>query len=174
MGYRFNSYYREDTSPFITAMYAVMKEAGDRPLRVLPQVFYKKEDQKYKASIRLLRSTAREVLEARRKDAEGASSRKDLLTAMLNTTDSVTGRKMTDESIVDNLITFLVAGHETTAATMTFTMYWLLKKAEVYRKVQEEVDNVVGQGPLRIEHVAKLSYLTAVSLSRFSDAQPSA
>ncbi|KAH6968090.1 cytochrome P450 [Fusarium avenaceum] len=162
MGYRFNSYYREDTNPFITAMYAVMKEAGDRAMRVLPQLFYKKEDEKYKANIHLLRSTAREVLETRRKDAEGASSRKDLLTAMLNTTDRVTGRKMTDESIVDNLITFLVAGHETTAATMTFTMYWLLKKPEVYRKVQEEVDNVVGDGPLRIEHVAKLSYLTAV------------
>ncbi|KAK1499119.1 cytochrome P450 [Colletotrichum tamarilloi] len=162
MGYRFNSYYREDTHPFITAMYAVMKEAGDKALRVLPQVFYKKQDRKYKANISFLRSTAREVLEARKKDPEDANGRKDLLTAMLNTVDPVTGRKMTDESIIDNLITFLVAGHETTAATFTFTMYWLLKRPEVYRKVQEEVDSTAGDGPLKVEHVAKLKYLSAV------------
>ncbi|GKT56695.1 bifunctional P-450:NADPH-P450 reductase [Colletotrichum tofieldiae] len=162
MGYRFNSYYREDTHPFITAMYAVMKEAGDKSLRVLPQVFYKKQDKKYKANIDLLRSTAREVLDARKLDPDGANGRKDVLTAMLNTVDPVTGRKMTDESIIDNLITFLVAGHETTAATFTFTMYWLVKSPEVYRKVQEEVDRVAGDGPLRVEHVAKLKYLTAV------------
>ncbi|KAK1975729.1 cytochrome P450 [Colletotrichum cereale] len=162
MGYRFNSYYREDTHPFITAMYAVMKEAGDKSLRVLPQVFYKKQDKKMRANIDLLRSTAREVLEARRLDPSGANGRKDVLTAMLNTVDPVTGRKMTDDSIIDNLITFLVAGHETTAATFTFAMYWLLKKPEVYRKVQEEVDRTVANGPLRVEHVAKLKYLTAV------------
>ncbi|EFQ31577.1 cytochrome P450 [Colletotrichum graminicola M1.001] len=162
MGYRFNSYYREDTHPFITAMYAVMKEAGDKSFRVLPQVFYKKQDKKMKANIKLLRSTAKEVLDARRLDPNGATGRKDVLTAMLNTVDPVTGRKMTDDSIVDNLITFLVAGHETTAATLTFTMYWLLKRPEVYRKVQEEVDNTVANGPLRVEHVAKLKYLTAV------------
>ncbi|KAK2016912.1 cytochrome P450 [Colletotrichum eremochloae] len=162
MGYRFNSYYRDDTHPFITAMYAVMKEAGDKAFRVLPQVFYKKQDKKMRANIELLRSTAREVLDARRLDPNGATGRKDVLTAMLNTVDPVTGRKMTDDSIIDNLITFLVAGHETTAATFTFTMYWLLKKPEVYRKVQEEVDRTVGDGPLRVEHVAKLKYLTAV------------
>ncbi|KAK1633338.1 cytochrome P450 [Colletotrichum phormii] len=162
MGYRFNSYYREDTHPFITAMYAVMKEAGDKALRVLPQVFYKKQDRKFKANITYIRSIAREVLEARKKDPDDANGRKDLLTAMLNTVDPVTGRKMTDESIIDNLITFLVAGHETTAATFTFTMYWLLKRPEVYRKVQEEVDTTAGDRPLKIEHVAKLKYLSAV------------
>ncbi|KAK2735577.1 bifunctional p-450:NADPH-p450 reductase [Colletotrichum kahawae] len=81
---------------------------------------------------------------------------------MLNTTDPVTGRKMTDDSIIDNLITFLVAGHETTAATFAFTMYWMIKRPEEYRKVQQEVDSVVGDGPIRLEHVSKLKYLSAV------------
>ncbi|KAJ0275155.1 hypothetical protein CBS470a_011418 [Colletotrichum nupharicola] len=162
MGFRFNSYYREETHPFITAMYAVLKEAGDKGLRVLPQVFYKKQDKKFKQNINMLRTTAREVLETRRWDPTGANGRKDLLTAMLNTTDPVTGRKMTDDSIIDNLITFLVAGHETTAATFAFTMYWMIKRPEEYRKVQQEVDSVVGDGPIRLEHVSKLKYLSAV------------
>ncbi|TDZ68033.1 Bifunctional cytochrome P450/NADPH--P450 reductase [Colletotrichum trifolii] len=162
MGFRFNSYYREDTHPFITAMYAVLREASDKTLRFLPKVFYKKQDKRWKENIALLRTTAREVLEARRLDPSGANGRKDLLTAMLSTTDNVTGRKMTDESIIDNLITFLVAGHETTAATFSFTFYWLLKRPEVYRKVQQEVDTVVGNGSIKAEHVAKLKYLSAV------------
>ncbi|KAJ0302423.1 hypothetical protein Brms1b_011996 [Colletotrichum noveboracense] len=162
MGFRFNSCYREETHPFITAMYAVLKEAGDKGLRVLPQVFYKKQDKKFKQNINMLRTTAREVLETRRWDPTGANGRKDLLTAMLNTTDPVTGRKMTDDSIIDNLITFLVAGHETTAATFAFTMYWMIKRPEEYRKVQQEVDSVVGDGPIRLEHVSKLKYLSAV------------
>ncbi|KAL0941300.1 bifunctional p-450:NADPH-p450 reductase [Colletotrichum truncatum] len=162
MGFRFNSYYREDTHPFITAMYRVLKEAGDKTLRVLPQVFYKSQDKKYKENINLLRTTAREVLQARKEDPNGLNTRKDLLTAMLTTVDTVTGRKMTDESIIDNLITFLVAGHETTAATFSFTMYWLIKRPEVYRKVQQEIDSVVGEGPIRQEHVGKLKYLSAV------------
>lgn len=165
MGFRFNSYYREDTHPFIAAMYAVLKEAGDKTMRMLPQVFYKKQDKRYKTNIGILRDTAREVLDARKADPEGAKGRKDILTAMLNTTDPVTGRKMTDESIIDNLITFLVAGHETTASTFTFTMYWLVKRPEVYRKVQEEIDSVVGDGPIRVEHVSKLKYLSAVCLT---------
>ncbi|KAF4921845.1 Bifunctional cytochrome P450/NADPH--P450 reductase [Colletotrichum viniferum] len=162
MGFRFNSYYRGETHPFITAMYAVLKEAGDKGLRVLPQVFYKKQDKKFKQNINMLRTTAREVLGTRRSDPTGANRRKDLLTAMLNTTDPVTGRKMTDDSIIDNLITFLVAGHETTAATFAFTMYRMIKRSEEYRKVQQEVDSVIGDGPIRLEHVSKLKYLSAV------------
>ncbi|KAG4255585.1 cytochrome P450 [Fusarium proliferatum] len=161
MGFRFNSYYREDMHPFIAAMYAVLKEAGDKTVRVLPSVFYKSEDRKFKANINLLRSTAHEVLESRRKDPE-VDGRNDLLTAMLNGVDPVTGCKMTDDSIIDNLITFLVAGHETTAATFTFTMYQILKNPEVYRKVQQEVDSVLGKGPILVEHVGRLKYLSAV------------
>ncbi|KAH6988168.1 cytochrome P450 [Ilyonectria sp. MPI-CAGE-AT-0026] len=161
MGFRFNSYYRDDMHPFIAAMYAVLKEAGDKTMRVLPSVFHKSADRKYKANINILRTTANEVLQSRKKEGE-SSGRKDLLTAMLNGVDPVTGCKMTDESIIDNLITFLVAGHETTAATFTFTIYQLLKHPEVYRKVQQEVDDVIGKGPILVEHVGKLKYLSAV------------
>ncbi|KAJ3457900.1 hypothetical protein MRS44_012009 [Fusarium solani] len=162
MGFRFNSYYREELHPFIKAMYAVLKEAGMKGMRVLPSIFYQSEDHKYHENINLLRSTAREVLDARKSLPEGADSRKDLLTAMLRGVDPKTGRKMTDESIIDNLITFLVAGHETTAATFQFTMYNLVKFPDIYRKVQEEIDSVVGTGAITLEHIPKLKYLATV------------
>ncbi|RYP42696.1 hypothetical protein DL767_000065 [Monosporascus sp. MG133] len=162
MGFRFNSYYRESLHPFIKAMYAVLKEAGMKTMRILPSIFYQSEDRKYHENIKLLRSTAREVLDSRKALPEGADTRKDLLSAMLRGVDPKTGRKMTDESIIDNLITFLVAGHETTAATFQFTLYNLVKHPDTYRKVQQEVDAVVGTGAITLEHIPKLKYLAAV------------
>ncbi|KID78722.1 Bifunctional P-450:NADPH-P450 reductase, partial [Metarhizium brunneum ARSEF 3297] len=164
MGFRFNSYYRDGLHPFIAAMYAVLKEAGAKSLRILPPMFYPRKEEKYRENIALLRSTALEVLESRREDGADAAStdRSDLLSKMLNGVDLKTGRKMTDESIIDNLITFLIAGHETTAATLSFAMYQILSRPDVYHKLQQEVDAVVGTGPVLIDHVAKLRYLSAV------------
>ncbi|KAL8388716.1 hypothetical protein RB599_010054 [Gaeumannomyces hyphopodioides] len=161
MGFRFNSYYREDLHPFIRAMYAVLREASMKTMRFLPSIFYQSEDRKYQKNIKLLRSTAREVLDARKALPEGTETRKDLLSAMLRGVDPKTGRKMTDESIIDNLITFLVAGHETTAATFQFTLYNLIKHPDTYRKVQEEIDTVVGTGAITREHIPQLKYMAA-------------
>lgn len=173
MGFRFNSYYRESMHPFIAAMYAVLKEVSDKALRILPSMFYPHKEGKYKENIALLRSTALEVLKARKEETRGesASERNDLLDKMLNGVDPKTGRKMTDESIVDNLITFLIAGHETTAATLSFAIYQILAKPEAYHKLQQEVDSVVGTGPILIEHVAKLKYHSAVRNLSLLDSQ---
>ncbi|KAF2791002.1 cytochrome P450 [Melanomma pulvis-pyrius CBS 109.77] len=160
MGYRFNSYYSPTLHPFIEAMGDFLTEAGTKGRRPpLPSIFFRAEDQKFDADIDVLRSTAREVLEARK---AGGSDRHDLLAAMLKGVDSKTGKKMTDESIMDNLITFLIAGHETTSGLLSFAFYQLLKHPEAYRKAQQEVDDVVGQGTIRVEHLAKLPYISAV------------
>lgn len=62
-------------------------------------------------------------------------------------------------------VTFLIAGHETTGGTLSFAFYNLLKHPEAYRKAQQEVDEVVGEGPIKVEHVAKLQFIQAVSYS---------
>lgn len=59
-------------------------------------------------------------------------------------------------------VTFLVAGHETTAGTLSFAFYHLLKHPEAYRKAQQEVDQVVGEGRITPQHVSKLQYIQAV------------
>ena len=60
------------------------------------------------------------------------------------------------------MITFLIAGHETTSGLLSFTFYYLLKNAVAYDKAQQEVDNVIGKGPVTVEHISKLPYLNAV------------
>ncbi|KAH8743754.1 cytochrome P450 [Diaporthe sp. PMI_573] len=163
MGFRFNSYYREELHPFTRAMYEVLTTAGKKTVRLLPSMFYHREDRKFAANIKLLRSTAQEVVNARKRlGKDSLKMKKDIVTAMLSGVDPKTGCTMTDESIIDNLITFLIAGHETTASTLQFVMYNLLAHPEAYRKTQEELDSVVGTSALALEHLPKLKYLNSV------------
>lgn len=147
--------------PFIEAMGSFLLECGRRFARPpIPSWFYRNEDAKYWENVEVMQKTAQEVLNARK---EQGSDRKDLLQAMLDGVDSKTGQHMTDQSIIDNLITFLIAGHETTSGLLSFTFYQLLKHPDAYRRAQEEVDSVVGKGRITVEHVTKLPYIAAVS-----------
>lgn len=160
MDYRFNSYYHDEMHPFIEAMGNFLVESGNKPRRPpLTSFFYRETDQKYQEDIELLRDTAEEVLKARKANP---TDRKDLLTAMLDGVDPKTGQKLSDSSIIDNLITFLIAGHETTSGLLSFAFYEMLKHPETYRKAQKEVDDVVGRGPIKVEHMGKLPYISAI------------
>lgn len=162
MNYRFNSYYHNEMHPFIEAMGNFLKESGNRSRRLaVTDIFYRQANQRYWADIEVLRKTADGVLKARK---EHPNDRHDLLGAMLDGVDPKTGQKMSDSSIIDNLITFLIAGHETTSGLLSFAFYQLLKNPEAYRKAQQEVDEVLETGPITFEHLSKLHYIQAVSL----------
>lgn len=154
MGFRFNSFYANELHPFINAMGDFLTESGAKTQRPpLPAWFYRTQEAKFWSDIEVLRKTAQEVLDER-KAGEG-SDRKDLLAAMLKGADPRSGVTMTDQSIIDNLITFLIAGHETTSGLLSFAFYELLKNPAEYRKAQQEVDSVVGKDPIKasLRHV---------------------
>ncbi|KAH9870830.1 hypothetical protein IAQ61_006309 [Plenodomus lingam] len=160
MDYRFNSYYQERMHPFVDAMSDFLKTSGDRARRdPITQMFYRAETQKYWDDIALLRKTSLEVIQNRK---DNPNDKKDLLNGMLKGVDPKTGEKMSDENIIDNMITFLVAGHETTSGLLSFTFYYLLKSPEAYNKAQQEVDTVIRKGPITVDHLSKLPYLNAV------------
>jgi cytochrome P450/NADPH-cytochrome P450 reductase len=69
------------------------------------------------------------------------------------------GQGLSDENIRAQLITFLVAGHETTSGMLSFAMGHIVKHPEVYSKVRQEVDTVVGKDPIKPEHLSKLTYI---------------
>jgi cytochrome P450 / NADPH-cytochrome P450 reductase len=161
MDYRFNSYYHDEMHPFVEAMGRFLKESGSRSRRPpFMELFYRQANQKYNDDIEVLRQTAQGVLDERKKHAP--TGRKDLLTAMLEGADPKTGAKLSDSSIIDNLITFLIAGHETTSGLLSFAFYQLLKNPEAYHKAQEEVDRVLGTGPITPDHINKLHYIQAI------------
>ncbi|PVI05918.1 NADPH-cytochrome P450 reductase-like protein [Periconia macrospinosa] len=160
MDYRFNSYYSESMHPFVEAMSSFLKVSGDRARRdPVTQLFYRTETAQYWENIELMRKTSQAVISKRK---QNPTEKKDLLNAMLNGVDAKTGEKMTEESIIDNMITFLIAGHETTSGLLSFTFYYLLKNPDAYKRAQNEVDQVIGKGAITVEHLTKLPYINAV------------
>lgn len=160
---RFNSFYRESQHPFVDAMVNTLSEAGKRELR--PKLVSKlmlNRSRKFDSDIDLMRSLATEMIENRRKNPRGSDEAMDLLDRMLHGVDPATGEKLDDENIVFQMITFLIAGHETTSGLLSFATYFLLKNPDILRKAREMVDEVVGDEVPRIEHLARLRYIEQI------------
>jgi cytochrome P450 len=69
---------------------------------------------------------------------------------------------MTDDEIVTNLLTFITAGHETTAVALTWTLWLLAKDKATQQRVFEEVRAVAGHQMLDVTHVEGLSFCRQV------------
>lgn len=68
---------------------------------------------------------------------------------------------MDEEEKLDNFITFLVAGHDTTAHAMSFTFYCLITHPEAMQEAVKEVDAVLGDARIAtMTHYPQLTYLT--------------
>ncbi|KAL3457146.1 cytochrome P450 [Aspergillus heterothallicus] len=160
MDFRFNSFYRETLHPFVHNMGDVLNEAGNRYTRPgLAKIFYRAATKKFFKDIKEMREISDEIVRHRRADT--SSGKKDLLAAMMNGVDPKTGKKISDAGITDNLITFLIAGHETTSGTLSFFMYHMLTNAACYQKAQQEVDEIMGRDPITIEKIFSLKYIPA-------------
>lgn len=108
MGTRFNSFYHDDMHPFVDAMVGTLSESFARSRRPpMTGFLYRKQDEHYKLDIDVMKDTAKQLLDDRRKHP---SDKKDLLNAVINNVDSKTGQKLGDDSIINNMITFLIAG----------------------------------------------------------------
>ncbi len=82
-----------------------------------------------------------DIIRQRRSSANG--ERGDLLSLMMRARDE-DGGSMTNEQIRDEVMTFLLAGHETTALTLSWALYLLSRNAEAEEKLHEEVDRVLA------------------------------
>lgn len=159
MDFRFNSFYSESMHPFVSSMVSFLKYAevkSKRPSILTP--FYSADETQWQEDISYMRDLSADLVQGRRKNPGHA---KDLLGAMVEGKDPKTGKPLTEDSIIDNMITFLIAGHETTSGMLSFLFYFLLKNPDAYRKAQQEVDEVIGKESVRLEHLNKLPYITA-------------
>jgi cytochrome P450 len=98
------------------------------------------------------------IASRRRNPTEGD----DLVNLLLRAQDPEGGQGLSDDEVRDQALIFLMAGHETTATSLTFTFHLLGHHPDVQRRVHEEVDRVLGAGPLTLEGVRDLAYTTMV------------
>jgi cytochrome P450 len=82
----------------------------------------------------------REVIAARRR--EGTAGREDILSMLIEARDE-SGAAMTDDQLRDEMLTLLVAGHETTATTLAWTLHHLLDNPDWLARVRAEVREVL-------------------------------
>ena len=160
--YRFNSFYRNEMHPFVGAMVGALGEAGQRARRlaVVNRLLLSRSRQ-YAADHALLHKVAHDLINERRRDPHGAEH-DDLLNVMLNGVDPVTGEKLSDENIGYQMVTFLIAGHETTSGLLSFATYLLLRNPHVLQKARALVDEVLGDETPRVEHLAQLRYIEQI------------
>lgn len=86
----------------------------------------------------------------------------DLLDLLLTARDPETERQMSDNEVVANLITFISAGHETTAVALTWTLWLLAKDQSAQQRVLEEVAAVAGDATIAAGHVEGLAFCRQV------------
>ncbi|MFE1955410.1 cytochrome P450 [Streptomyces sp. NPDC059524] len=164
-GYDFGSFERdfdqEGPHPFISAMVGALSFAQRR--NVVPpllSVLLRGAERRNAADRAYLNRTVDEVIAARRAAGDGPG---DLLDRMLEVAHPETGERLTPENIRRQVITFLVAGHETTSGALSFALHYLAQHPDVLAKARDEVDRVWGDVDVpAYEQVAKLRYLRRV------------
>ncbi|NEO87760.1 MAG: cytochrome P450 [Spirulina sp. SIO3F2] len=97
-----------------------------------------------------------EISERRTQDL---SDKIDVL-SLLMTSEDEAGQGMTDAELHDELLTLLVAGHETTASAIAWALYWTHRDTRIYQTLREEIQ-ALGTKPDPMA-IARLPYLTAV------------
>ena len=84
--------------------------------------------------------------------------RTDVLSLLLAARDEQ-GEGLDDISLRDELMTLLVAGHETTATALTWALYWIYSRPDIYHRLMDELHSCDSQDRLAI---TRLPYLNAV------------
>jgi cytochrome P450 len=158
-GYRFGSFDRRRPHPFVSAMNRTLKYASWSAFPLLSRLLRPA----IRRSGAVMGRIVDEVIAARH---DGAGSQaQDLLDLMLNSTHPVTGRSLDPVNIRQQVITFIVAGHETTSGALSFALYYLTQNPEVLARAKAEVDALWG-GSDNPEpaygDVARLRYVRAV------------
>ncbi|KAI0629782.1 cytochrome P450 [Trametes polyzona] len=160
MGFRLNSFYREDPHPLGVTMADFLLEStkrGATPPAV--QALLVAENAKYEEDMKKMFAMAQEMIEHRRANP---TDKQDVLNVMMHGRDTETGLSLPDKTVQYNILTFLIAGHETTSGMLTFAIYYLLKNPETLRKLREEIDTKIGGRPFTTADLNTLPYLIAV------------
>lgn len=116
MDYRFNSFYGETMHPFVEGMLAFLANSGVKSSR--PAIVNKVisgPDLEIQRGGRVMKETAQAIIEKRKNEPV---EKQDMLNTLLYGKDPKTGEAMRDELIGAQMVTFLVAGHETTSGAL--------------------------------------------------------
>ncbi len=102
------------------------------------------------------------LIEAREKAPPSDDARKDLLSRLIAAKDPENGAKLNATEVRDEVLTIFMAGHETTAVTMTWVWYALSQQPQAEARLHEELDRVLGGRAPTAEDIPNLPYTRMV------------
>jgi cytochrome P450/NADPH-cytochrome P450 reductase len=146
-GYRFNSFYREDNHPFVDAMVDALEIAMSERGLPFEEIFTRPRQKRLAGDAKFLNSVVDQIVHDRkeqRANAPADAPKTDMLDYMLAGVDRKSGERLDDTNIRYQIITFLIAGHETTSGLLSFATYFLLSNPDVLARAYDEVDRVLG------------------------------
>ncbi|XP_031503409.1 protein LUTEIN DEFICIENT 5, chloroplastic [Nymphaea colorata] len=157
----------------VEAVYTVLREAEKRSIAVVPywKIPIWKDVSPYlrkvTAALALINDTLDDLIAICKRMVE--NEEKEFHEEYMNEQDPsilhfllASGDDVSSKQLRDDLMTMLIAGHETSAAVLTWTFYLLSKEPNVMTKLQTEVDCVLGDRFPTIEDIQNLKYTTRV------------
>jgi tRNA-Thr(GGU) m(6)t(6)A37 methyltransferase TsaA len=173
----------DDAVPVIRDTFPVLNEhvrrRGLTPLR-LPRQWPTPAQTRAAAAQRALYGVVDDIIDRR---SGAAAPGRDLISLLLDARDPDTGAPMSNQEVRDQVLIFLLAGHETTSTALTFTVQLLGRHPDVQAAVHHEIAEVLAGRVPRADDVARLTltemavkeamrlYPPAYSLGRLAEHQ---
>lgn len=129
------------------------EQEGQNPFEIL--TYDLARDIQFVMKFRALKSLVQQLMDERRKSSKRYH---DFLEAFMEAKDKETGEGMTDKEIIDEVMTMIIAGHETGATTLNWAWYLLSQNPAEEKKLQDEVDSAVSGDIPTFEEVGNIPF----------------
>jgi cytochrome P450 len=126
---------------------------GANPFEVVAK--QSNRDLKFAFQFRSLGKLVGELIQRRR---DAAEEHFDFLSMFMMTRDRETDEPMSDKELIDEVLTLIVAGHETTAAALTWTWYLVSQHSQVAEQLQSEADATAADAVLGLGAAEAMSF----------------
>ena len=118
------------------------------------------ENKRMKAGA-VIRKSLSDIIKPRY-DSYKSDNYSDILASLLHTVDASSGERFSFEEILDQVSMLFLAGHETTASSLTWTLYCLSLDQQAQQKAYEEIISINKDGKFSISDIKEMKYLTNV------------
>jgi cytochrome P450 len=125
----------------------------------LPTWLPTRKNIRFRRAKRTLDSLVLRIVDERRRSGHDAG---DLLSLLMSAKDEDTREQMTDRQLRDEVMTIVLAGHETTANALTWAFYLLSKHPAAAQRLRREIEEVLGGRTPSIEDLPRLTYARMV------------
>ncbi|ELP6877585.1 cytochrome P450 [Campylobacter jejuni] len=146
---------------FVTFQEQSVHTAMCRMFRFPKWLSYVLGDRKRAKAGDVIRQVLSDIIKPRYDTADNTEF-EDILGSLLLVVDADTNKRFSFEEILDQVAMLFLAGHETTASSLTWTLYLLSLYPKEQEKAYEEITQVLQGGAIEISHLRQFKYLTNI------------